>query len=172
MRVIQVAPYNPQWPAEYEREKQLILASIPIQELLVHHIGSTSVQGLAAKPIIDLLIEVRDVEELDHCTAAFESLGYDCKGEFGIPDRRYFQKGESDRTHQIHAFEKGSIGARRHLAFRDYLIAHNAIANEYAELKYQAARACENTIEVYCEFKNKFIVFHEKRALAWVEDNI
>ncbi|MFD3262223.1 GrpB family protein [Paenibacillus lentus] len=78
-----------------------------LQDDLVNsfHIGSTSVPGLKAKPITDILLVVKDIGGLDTFSAQFENLGYEVMGEFGIKGRRYFRKGGDDRTHQIHAFQ-------------------------------------------------------------------
>ncbi|OTA15754.1 hypothetical protein Xvie_02608 [Xenorhabdus vietnamensis] len=98
--------------------------------------------------------------KFDENNSVIESLGYTARGEYGIPGRRYFIKGGNNRTHHIHAFE-----TTRHLAFRDYLRRHNDVAHQYAEIKYQAARACGNSSEIYCQLKSEFILLHEKLAL-------
>lgn len=88
----------------------------------IHHIGSTAVPGLAAKPVIDIMPVVRAVTEADECRADFEALGYEYLGEFGIPGRRYLRKGGDERTHQMHIFASDDVHAiARHLAVRDYL---------------------------------------------------
>jgi GrpB-like predicted nucleotidyltransferase (UPF0157 family) len=167
MRIIEVVEYNEDWPRLFEIEQQLIISRLPIKNLWIHHIGSTAVSGLAAKPIIDILLEVEEIELLDGCNEIFESIGYICKGEFGISGRRYFQKGESKRSHQIHAFSKNSENAIRHLAFKEYLIAHPAVAKEYAELKLDVANNCNNDIRAYCDGKDEFVRTHEKYAVEW-----
>ncbi len=126
-------------------------------------------EGLAAKPIIDLMLEVQSVSELDEHNAAFESLGYEVMGEFGIPGRRYFRKGRKLRTHQIHAFKVGSLHVARHLAFCDYLRSHPAVRKAYGQLKLQVARECENDIDRYCDGKDGFVKKHEALALAWAK---
>ncbi|KZN14895.1 GrpB family protein [Marinomonas sp. TW1] len=170
MRIIEVVEYNDDWPRLFEIEKQLILSSLPIKKLWVHHIGSTAVSGLAAKPIIDILLEVEEIEALDGCNELFESIGYECKGEFGISGRRYFQKGGYKRSHQIHAFGKDSENSIRHLAFKEYLIAHPAVAEEYAELKLDVAKHCNNDIGAYCDGKDEFVTTHEKHAVEWYKN--
>ena len=171
MRIIKVINYQHSWMNDFELEKKLITDAIPEEILFIHHIGSTSVAGLAAKPIIDILIEIKNVVDIDKYNSQFEKIGYECKGEFGIPGRRYFQKGGDNRTHHIHAFNSGSQGAKRHLAFRDYLIAHKQVAKEYEALKFQALKECNNDSSIYCNIKNNFIVYHEKQALKWWNRN-
>lgn len=168
VRVIEVVDYRPQWVADFVNEKAAIgqhFNSVNIAS--IHHIGSTSVKGLCAKPIIDILVEVYDLDTLDAQAANIELLGYEVKGEFGISGRRYFQKGGIQRTHQIHAFKVGSPGVERHLAFRDYLIAFPKIMLEYGAIKKEGVKLCNNNIEKYVAHKNHFIQFHEQQALNY-----
>ncbi len=134
----------------------------------IHHIGSTSVPGLSAKPVIDILIEVTRLADLDTQTSAIESLGYEAKGEFGIPGLRYFRRDDASvtRTHQIHAFV-GGPQTDRHLAFRDYLISHPPIAQLYGNLKRQLAERFPNDINAYMDGKDSFVKHYEAEALAW-----
>lgn len=135
--------------------------------MAIHHIGSTAVPGLCAKPVIDLMPEVSDLSVLDDCSASFEKLGYIVKGEFGIPGRRFYLKGLIDRTHHIHAFEQGSEGLIRHLAVRDYLTAHPKIAQEYGALKKELAKRYSSDNDGYCEGKSQFMQNLEQSALCW-----
>ncbi|TOF71387.1 GrpB family protein, partial [Vibrio parahaemolyticus] len=108
-RVIEVVDYRPSWANEFSDEKVLLESALNSANVVaIHHIGSTSVKGLCAKPIIDILVEVKSLEELDKNNNLMESLGYEVKGEFGIAGRRYFQKGGIQRSHQVHAFLVGS----------------------------------------------------------------
>lgn len=97
------------------------------------------------------------------------ALGYEAKGEYGIPGRRYFRKDSAAgvRTHQIHAFEANSEGFVRHLAFRNYLIEHPAIAQAYSDLKRRLASEFPDDIEAYMDGKDPFIKEHEQLALTW-----
>lgn len=167
MRTIQVVPYNPEWLVLYDEEKQRITNALGKVVEAVHHIGSTSIAGLAAKPIIDIMLEVSSLDALDKRSGGLVDLGYEAKGELGIERRRYFQKGGDDRTHQIHAFQVGDTHVTRHLAFRDYLKAHSKVLEEYEVLKIQVAESCNNDIEAYCDGKNNFIQIHERKAVEW-----
>src|SRR5205823_9905598 len=133
----------------------------------IHHIGSTSVPELAAKPIIDILLEVESIEALDGSAGALEALGYEGLGEFGLARRRYFRRDAAPgvRTHQMHAYAASDPALERHLAFRDYLRAHPADARAYAELKQRLAHAHPDDIEAYMEAKDRFIKAAERRAL-------
>ena len=167
MREIEVVPYNSEWPALFEEEKRALLnLDIPTIRR-IHHIGSTAVDDLAAKPIIDILLEVDSLESLDQNQKKFEELGYESMGEFGIEGRRYYRKGKEIRTHQIHAFLVSDSHSFRHIAFRDYLIKNKDIKKEYEDLKRKVASQCENDIDRYCDGKNDFIQIHERLAVDW-----
>ena len=168
-RKIEVVTYNPHWAELFTKERQLLAAQLSDVAVNIEHIGSTSVKGLSAKPIIDILIEVSSLEALDQRNKALESLGYKVKGENGIAGRRYFQKGGDDRTHHLHCFLSGDDNLDRHRAFKAYLIAHPAIALQYAEIKQQAATDCRNDSSIYMSLKNDFIQKHETLALEWFE---
>lgn len=167
MRIIEIEDYKESWPEGFDTEKILLKAALFPCNPEVHHVGSTSVPNLAAKPVIDILIEVDSLSELDRLDAEMIELSYRPKGEFGISGRRYYQKGGNNRSHQVHAFEKGSSEIVRHLAYRDYLIEHPAIAAEYALLKREGAELSNNRMAEYCDYKNDFIQHHERLAVEW-----
>ena len=167
-RIIEVVDYDPLWPAKFEDEARALSEVLSREVVHIHHIGSTAVPGLRAKPVIDILLEVRDVNALDAYDPAMRELGYTPKGEFGIPGRRYYRKGLHERTHHVHAFNAGSSDVQRHIAFRDYLIAHPLIAKEYADLKTRCADQCDNDSDRYCDCKNDFVSAHEKKAVKWM----
>jgi GrpB-like predicted nucleotidyltransferase (UPF0157 family) len=166
---VYVVPYDPSWSAEFIAEAARIRLAVGDLVVAVHHIGSTSIPGIFAKPVIDILLEVYNIQTLDARSAALVELGYEAKGEFGIPGRRYFRRDSAmeTRTHQIHAFEAGNPGNERHLAFRDYMIAHPAIAQQYSLLKQQLAAAHPEDIEAYMAGKDSFIKEHEAKAIVW-----
>ena len=171
MQTVEVTDYQKSWIDKFNVEADILRNSIGFLNPAIHHVGSTSVSGLSAKPVIDILIEVDDVRSLDDHLKILESIGYQGRGENGIPGRRYLEKGGDDRTHHIHAFNKGSFGVARHLAFRDYLIRHPQIAREYALLKKQVAKICNNDIDRYCAGKDEFIKKDEKLAVDWCTHN-
>jgi len=169
-RNIIVLPYDSQWPAEFLAEAEQIRAALGGVVVDIHHIGSTSVPGLAAKPVIDILLAARSLEELDTHDEAMQALGYEPKGEFGIPGRRYYPKGgDANRSHHIHAFQAGdTLGdaeLQRHLAFRDYLRAHPAAANAYGIIKLKLAAEHSHDIEAYMDGKDAFIQEYQAKAL-------
>ncbi|MFY0759995.1 GrpB family protein [Metabacillus dongyingensis] len=165
---IKVVDYSQNWNYEYKIEEQSIKTFLQEEFVNSFHIGSTSVPGLKAKPIIDILLVVHDISELDTYSEQFESLGYEVMGEFGIEGRRYFRKGGDNRTHQIHAFQYDNIQEiERHLAFRDYLRQSPEISKEYGELKSKLADKYPTDIDGYGDGKDDFIKKIEKKALQW-----
>lgn len=166
--IIKVVDYNQNWSSEYHKEEQSIKSIL--QEELVNsfHIGSTSVPGLKAKPIIDILLVVNDINNLDSFSNQFQDIGYEVMGEFGITGRRYFRKGGDNRTHQIHAFQYNNIEEiERHLAFRDYLREHPKVCIQYGDLKSQLAEQYPNDIDGYGDGKDDFVKSVEKDAIIW-----
>ncbi|WP_196157172.1 GrpB family protein [Reinekea sp. G2M2-21] len=169
-RVIEVIPYQPEWVEQFEREKDRIMSVLSDIAIAVHHIGSTSVPGLAAKPIIDILLECESLAALDERSPKLADIGYEAKGEFGIPRRRYFQKGGDQRSHHMHAFVFDDTEVHRHLAFRDYLRVHPEVAQQYADIKQQAAEYANHDSQRYCDFKDSFVKQTEQQALRWKAD--
>ncbi|GAA0746559.1 GrpB family protein [Ideonella azotifigens] len=168
---VRVLPPNPDWRVEFDSEAAQIHAALANLDIEVHHIGSTAIHGVFAKPIIDMLLTVPSLATVDDNAQAMQALGYEAMGEFGIPGRRYFRKNSPDgiRTHQVHAFERGSEGASRHLAFRDYMNAHAEAAQAYSALKQRLAISFPDDIQGYMDGKNAFVKHHEALALAWQE---
>jgi len=164
---VEVVPYDPTWRDAFVEEAKDITAAlggairetIPTGIAAIHHIGSTAIPGIYAKPIIDILVEVNDLAQVDARNAAMEALGYEAMGEFGISGRRFFRKHSSTgvRTHHVHIFEQGSSESDRHLAFRDYMIAHPDEAQQYSQLKRSLANTYPDDRESYMDGKDSFI---------------
>lgn len=164
-----VVPHDPRWKMAFEDEAKAIKRALGRTPIQLHHIGSTAVPGVLAKPIIDLLGTVYDLQDIDAEAHAFESLGYEVMGAYGIDGRRYFRKFDSDgtRTHHLHVFEEGSTHAERHLAFRDYLTAHPKVAKEYSELKDRLTRGNAVTWDAYIDGKDPYVSRVELQAVEW-----
>lgn len=172
MQHIIVVDYDPAWEKMFCREAQLLRQALGENLIEIHHIGSTAVPGLAAKPIIDIMPVVQSLEQLDLCNPSMEALGYECMGEFGIPGRRYFRKGGAERTHQIHAFcRESSHEIRRHLAVRDYLRNHPEEAARYGGLKQRLALEYPYDIDGYCDGKDAYVKRLEHNALSWLNQS-
>ncbi|HAT5001211.1 TPA: GrpB family protein [Serratia marcescens] len=164
-RKITLVDYDINWPAQFETEKNLITNMLDDCVVDCFHIGSTSVPGLAAKPIIDILLVVSSLQKLDKRQSALESIGYIARGENGIVGRRYFYKGLVVRQFHLHAYETTHPDIVRHLAFRDYLKRNPEIAAEYQETKKKALIMADNDPVIYAELKAPFIKKHESIAL-------
>lgn len=164
---IVVVDYDPLWPLLFQKEADAISRILGDNLVLIHHIGSTSVPFLAAKPIIDIMPVVKDLSGVDAVSGEFVKLGYEYLGEFGIKGRRYLRKGGQERTHQIHIFQmEDDTNILRHLAFRDYLRSHRYVAMEYAALKKDLAARFPYDIDGYCDGKDAFVKKIENLALA------
>ncbi|KAF1717539.1 hypothetical protein CSC74_00985 [Pseudoxanthomonas yeongjuensis] len=167
--MIRVVAHDPAWPVRFEAEAGRIAQALGEVAVRIHHIGSTAIPQTKAKPIIDILLEATSLEALDQHAPILEAMGYEAKGEFGIPGRRYFRLNDSDgtRTHQIHAFEAGTPNVVRHVAFRDYMRAHLSLAEEYGALKERLAIAHPHDMAAYMDGKDAFVKEHERHALLW-----
>ena len=147
---VRVCAYSPEWVELYQKEALKIREILGAELVEIHHIGSTAVVGLQAKPIIDIMPVVRQIARVDAFNLAFAAI-YE-RYEFGIPGRRYFRKGASNEpiTHMFDVTNQTEI--ERHLAVRDYQ-AHPAVAAEYGALR-RLAEQFPYDIEAYCEGKD------------------
>lgn len=168
-RRVEVVPYRSEWKKLFTTEKELLEGIFKPAEVIIYHIGSTSVPGLSAKPIIDILLAAEKLEDVEDVTQKLEAAGYEAKGENGLPGRRYFQKCDENgnRKVHLHAYEKGNPELHRHLVFRDYLIEHPEEAKRYAEVKERAAGEFEYDIESYIAEKSSLASELEQKALKW-----
>jgi GrpB-like predicted nucleotidyltransferase (UPF0157 family) len=168
MRLIEVVPYDPHWRVLFEREASELVEIFGAEIVAIHHVGSTAIPNMSAKPIIDVLVEVRCIERVDDFNQEMIDRGYLPKGEFGISGRRFFIKGdEEQRSHHIHVFQMGNPEFERHLAFRDYMIAHPEEAKAYSRLKEELALKFPHDIEGYMAGKDDFIKEVEGKARVW-----
>lgn len=168
-REVKVVSYDREWPMLYQSEVTRLLNVLEHEIVSNHHIGSTAIPGMSAKPIIDILLEVRNISKVDDYNDAMIGLGYEPRGELGIAGRRYFSREEpvDVRTHHIHAFQSGNRGKERHLAFRDYMIAHPVDVREYSQLKMDLAKKFPLDIDGYIKGKESYVDDMEKRAIGW-----
>jgi GrpB-like predicted nucleotidyltransferase (UPF0157 family) len=169
MMEVRVQAYDPAWAQAFEWEADLLRVLVGAEFIAAHHIGSTAVPGIVAKPIVDVLLEVHAIARLDLLGESMRGHGYQAMGEYGLPGRRYFRKHTHAgvRSHHVHAYEAGNPEIRRHLAFRDFLLAHPQIAREYSALKQQLALAHPSDMAAYVDGKAPFIRDVEAKALAW-----
>src|SRR5580704_11140064 len=163
-----LAAYDTEWPRLAADHSRRLLALGPAL-VIVHHIGSTSVPGLAAKPMIDLMPVVNDLPELDRLRGRVEALGYGWHGELGIAGRRYCTLDDPAgvRAVQLHFFQVNSPHIERHIALRDYLRAHPEIARAYENEKRRAQSLHPDDSHRYGDEKAAWIRDAEVRALDW-----
>ena len=163
-----VMPYDPTWPDRAKRHAEHI--SEVLGPVLVRwmHIGSTSIPGIHAKPIIDLMPLVTSVEAVDDLRPAIEAAGYDWYGEFGLPGRRYINRDDTttgQRLTNIHIYAADNPEVERHLAFRDYLRGHPAVAREYEAVKIACAEQNPTDIYGYMDCKDSICKRIEREAV-------
>lgn len=153
-----VTPYNPQWPLWFEQIKAYIWPVISDFAVSVEHVGSTSVEGLAAKPIIDLDVVIPHSRYLPLAIERLATLAYVHRGNLGIEGRDAFQAPQGFLRHHLYVCPKDSLGLRNHLALRDYLRAHPEAVQTYSLLKQQLAEQHPNDIDKYIEGKTEMIL--------------
>lgn len=170
-KTVSLSPYNTNWSKAFLVAKSLLQQKISLRFDL-HHIGSTSIPNIKAKPILDILGVVTSIEEFDSCRFELEDLGFTWKGEYGIANRRfcilYDEKEEFSLIH-LHVFAKANNEVEKHLIFRDYLIASPSTATRYEELKISLAQG--DTRSNYSEGKSELIAQLLKEAYEWKNRN-
>ncbi|SDS47192.1 GrpB domain, predicted nucleotidyltransferase, UPF0157 family [Paenibacillaceae bacterium GAS479] len=163
-----IQPWTPDWAQRYCQEEAQLSIILGADIIIIHHIGSTSVPAIGyAKPIIDLLAVVRDLEAIEQHDVALAAFGYEAKGENGIPGRRYYSKGGDARSHHLHVFKEGSREIELHLNFKHYLSAHPDRARAYGELKLELMRRWPDDRKLYQEGKQPFVNKLVQEAEAW-----
>jgi GrpB-like predicted nucleotidyltransferase (UPF0157 family) len=166
---VELRPHDPSWRTVAMAEARRLAPALGGNLLEVHHIGSTAIPAIKAKPIIDLMPEVRSLAALDASSLAVRDMGYQWHGEHGIPGRRFCTREdpEADRRFHVHIFESGSPEIARHLAFRDYLLAHPLEARAYEAQKERALAQHPDDRAAYQEAKSDWIKTCQIRASAW-----
>lgn len=174
---VSVVPYNPGWPEMFRREKEHLLSCLP-NELIrrIEHFGSTAVPNLAAKPIVDMLVEVTCLDETRRKIAPLlEAQGYDyvwrpTAGDDTPPFYAWFIKRDAQgkRTHHIHMLERDFPHWDR-LLFRDFLIEHPSVAQEYQALKLRLVAAFPDDRVAYTRGKTEFVVKVTEEAKRFYE---
>jgi len=158
-RNLTVVPYQSGWKELFEREADLLHHALGGKALRIEHIGSTSIPGMAAKPIIDIIVVVDTLTLTQKLIPVLEALGYEYKMHDTIPERMFFAKESSPeyRTHHLSLTEQGSGFWKNYLAFRNYLRAHDQVAAEYVDLKKHLAELYAQTQQLDREGKSEFV---------------
>ena len=154
-RIVEFVPYDLNWTTQFTEEATKIKTALGENCIIIHHIGSTSVPGLAAKPVLDIMPVVQDITQVN--VAGLEAIGYVNRGELGMPFRIYMHKGAPQHSHHLHIWEQGNPEIEKHLMFRDYLINHMDARQRYATIKEQLASQYRNEHRTYTTLKDQFI---------------
>lgn len=163
---VRLMEYTEDWSNMFQAEVKVLSTIFGEEIIRYEHFGSTSVKGMKAKPVIDMMCIVKDIEKIDNYSNQMISLGYDAAGEWGIPDRRLFRKGGDNRSHHLHFYQSDNPEIERHLILRDYLRSHPDEAATYSRLKEELAARFDDTKD-YSLAKKQFVKELEGRALAW-----
>jgi GrpB-like predicted nucleotidyltransferase (UPF0157 family) len=173
-RIIEVVDYNPLWITAFEKEAAVLNAVFGERVVEVHHIGSTAVPGLDAKPVIDILVILDNTDDINRFDRAMEDAGYRVRGECldatipGTPGRFYFTKETNGiRSHHVHVYAKDHWEISDKLAFRDYLRAHSDKAAAYGELKRRIAAQYRLDNIGYMRAKDAFVKSTVLEARRW-----
>ncbi len=153
---VNVVDYDPIWAENFLQIKNELSEALGESALSIEHIGSTSVVGLSAKPIIDIDVVINSVDELDTVIQKLDVIGYEFEGDLGIEDRYAFKYKDKEhlQKHHLYVCSKTSIELHRHIVFRDYLRTHPNDVILYGNIKKEAAKLYPNDIEKYIQYKS------------------
>ena len=154
-----VLPYDEQWKQDFLKIKAELAGALGSLAIGIEHVGSTSVQGLSAKPIIDIDVVIKDYTILEDVVSALGEIGYRHEGNLGIVGREAFKYDGKEhlKKHHLYVCPEDSPELRRHIAFRDYLRTHPEAVREYSRIKEEGAKQYPDDIEGYIEHKSPFI---------------
>ena len=157
---IMVVPYCPQWKQDFKTIRAELLTVLGEETIAIEHVGRTSVEGLAAKPIIDLDVVIRDMDVFASAAEKLAKAGYRHEGNLGIEGREAFDYSEKEhlQKHHLYVCPAESPELRRHLAFRDYLRSHPDAVREYSRIKQEGAQRYPDDIDGYLAHKTGFIL--------------
>ena len=160
-----VEKWNPKWKDEFERIVDSLGEDVIYNSVKIEHIGSTSVEGLSAKPIIDLDIVIEN-DKFEIIKRLLNDKGYEHEGDLGIEGREAFSYSGKEElmTHHLYVCPKDSKELFKHITFRDFLKNNPALASEYSKVKEQAAVLYPDDIDKYMEFKSEIIEKIYKRC--------
>ena len=154
-----VLPYDEQWRQDFLRIKAELTNTLGQLTIGIEHVGSTSVQGLSAKPIIDIDVIIKDYTVLENVVSALRVIGYQHEGNLGIVGREAFKYDGKEhlQKHHLYVCPEDSPELKRHIAFRDYLRTHPDAMREYSHIKEEAVKQFPDDIERYIGYKSPFI---------------
>lgn len=155
---IDVEHYRAEWPKTFDELRQIIWPIVNDVAASIEHVGSTSVPGLAAKPIIDIDIVVESLSLVPEVIRRLRELGYEHRGDLGVPGREAFRRPSGSPKHNLYVCIASSVAFRNHVMLRDYLRSNPAARDEYGQLKMRLAEEYAGNIDGYCEAKTSFII--------------
>jgi len=166
---VRLSPFSDKWAQLFQDEVNNLKMIFGDQITQFEHFGSTSVPGMLAKPVIDMMCIVNEIQAVDALNERMNALAYDIAGEWGISGRRLFRKGGDNRTHHIHFYQSDNPQIERHLVFRDYLRVHPEEVARYSHFKEELARQFDKT-SGYSPAKKAFVTEMEKLAYNWYSE--
>lgn len=165
---VEIVPYDNQWPLLFEREANRILEILGDRVKEIYHIGSTAIPNMPAKPIIDMLLVCDNLDEIDFIEEQLKKLNYHNLHRQIIPYQSFIiRRQDHDIRFNLHIYERGSPQIKRHVNFRDYVIAHPEDAKAYAALKISLAKRFANDINNYVIGKDKMVHSIDAKAKLW-----
>ena len=157
--IVELSDYDLNWNIEYKKEEELLKKVLGDSIKEIHHIGSTSIEGLKAKPVIDILVVIESLEEIPEIEKMLKPYDYENRGQQGVSDRYFFAKGPEDaRSHYIHFVEPNSNTYYNQIYFKRYLLEHPEYIKKYCDLKQELASKYSDERSKYTKGKNDFIV--------------
>ena len=169
--IVELVNYDQTWQNDYKNEEKLLKKVLKDEIIEIHHIGSTSIPGLQAKPVIDILIVINDLKKIDKIEEKLKKYDYENRGQQGVEDRYFFAKGpEEARSHYIHFTEPNSATYYNQIYFKKYLLEHPEYIKKYCELKQELASKYANERPKYTKGKNEFITDVIKKAHEEYDD--
>lgn len=172
MRTIVVSEYDPRWPFFFEQIRATVWPAVQDVATAIEHVGSTSVLGLAAKPIIDIDIVIPPQQNIGQLITRLQPLGYTHLGTLGIAGRDAFRQENTLLKHNLYVCPADSIGLRNHLAVRDYLRTHPEAVQAYSDLKLGLASTFTHDIDRYVDGKTDFIISILRQSSLLSPDDI
>jgi GrpB-like predicted nucleotidyltransferase (UPF0157 family) len=167
---VRLLPHDPEWGRQAAAEAGRLREALGPAIGEIQHIGSTSIPGIVAKPIIDLMGVTPAIELLEDARTRLEALGYEWHGEYGVEGRRFCTLTDAQsgvRRFHLHCYAQGDHSIRRHLAFRDYLLARPDKARAYEAMKRDCAAKHAGDSNAYTDCKDDWITRVEAEALEW-----
>jgi GrpB-like predicted nucleotidyltransferase (UPF0157 family) len=163
--IVRLVEHDARWATLFVAEQRRIREHSGELPLALEHIGSTSIPGMCAKPVLDILAGRPPGTSIDGYVVALERAGYVHRGERGVPGRQFFRRGEP-RAYHVHLVEEGGALWREYRAFRDYLRGHPEPAREFADVKRQLAARFARDRESYINAKSPYVLEILRRANA------